>query len=107
MQRLHERKADILTSGGLLAILRLEQKSAEAVVGRKRAISPQKGKDGRLTDKPKGRMSEWRNEQDVYGEEQSTENTSENYLWEDKPEAESKSLEELSLTMQPMGITPG
>ena len=38
---------------------------------------------------------------------QTTENTSENYLWEDKPEAESKSQEELSLTMQPMGMMPG
>lgn len=34
-------------------------------------------------------------------------NTSETYLWEDKPEAESKSQEELSLTMQPMGMKPG
>jgi len=39
--------------------------------------------------------------------EQSTENTSENYLWEDKPEAKSKTQEELSLIMRPMGITPG
>jgi hypothetical protein len=28
-------------------------------------------------------------------------------LWEDKPEAKSKTQEELSLIMQPMGITPG
>ncbi|HEY1202204.1 MAG TPA: hypothetical protein VGE79_14525 [Niastella sp.] len=40
-------------------------------------------------------------------EAQTTENTSENYLCEDKPEAESKSQEELSLAMQPMGMTPG
>jgi hypothetical protein len=40
-------------------------------------------------------------------EVQTTENTLENYLCEDKPEAEGKSQEELSLTMQPMGMTPG
>lgn len=40
-------------------------------------------------------------------EAQTTENTLENYLCEDKPEAESKSQEELSLCMQPMGMTPG
>jgi hypothetical protein len=34
-------------------------------------------------------------------------NTSKTYLCEDKPEAESKTQEELSLTMQPMGMTPG
>ena len=41
------------------------------------------------------------------GEVQTTENTSENYLCEDKPEAESKTREELSLITQPMGMTPG
>lgn len=40
-------------------------------------------------------------------EAQTTENTSENYLCDDKPEAESKSQEELSLTMQPMGSDAG
>lgn len=40
-------------------------------------------------------------------EERTTENTSENYLYEDKPEAESKTQEELSLIRQPMGMTPG
>lgn len=35
------------------------------------------------------------------------EETLENYLCEDKPEAESKTQEELSLIMQPMGMTPG
>jgi hypothetical protein len=40
-------------------------------------------------------------------EVQTTENTSKNHLCEDKPEAESKSQEELSLIMQPMGTTPG
>jgi hypothetical protein len=40
-------------------------------------------------------------------EERTTENTSENYLCEDKPEAESKTQEELSLIMQLMGMTPG
>jgi hypothetical protein len=33
MQRLHERKADRLTLGGLRANHRLEQKSAEVVLG--------------------------------------------------------------------------
>ena len=33
MQRLHERKADRLTLGGLQANHRSEQKSAEAIVG--------------------------------------------------------------------------
>jgi hypothetical protein len=40
-------------------------------------------------------------------EEKTTENTSETCLCEDKPEAESKTQEELSLIMQPMGMTPG
>jgi hypothetical protein len=34
-------------------------------------------------------------------------NTSENYLLEDKPEAESKSQEELGQIIQPMRTTPG
>jgi hypothetical protein len=58
MRGLHERKADTLTLRGLIYILVLNQKSAEAIVGRKRAISRYKGKDGSLTDKPKGRMSD-------------------------------------------------
>jgi len=39
-----------------------EQKSAEAILDRKRAIprSKKKGKNGSLTDKSKGRMLEWR-----------------------------------------------
>ena len=37
----------------------LEQKSAEVIVGRKRAISDAKGKDGSLTDNPKDGMLEW------------------------------------------------
>ena len=34
-------------------------------------------------------------------------NTSENYLCEDKPEAKSKTQEELSQATQPMRTTPG
>ena len=56
MQGLRELKANILTLRGLIYILVLHQKSAEAIVGRKRAISRYKGKDGSLTDKLKGRM---------------------------------------------------
>ena len=37
-----------------------------------------------------------------YGKGNNNRNTLENYLWEDKPEAESKSQEELSQAMQPM-----
>jgi hypothetical protein len=40
-------------------------------------------------------------------EASTTENTSANYLGEDRPEAESKTQEKLSLIMQPMGRTPG
>jgi len=43
MQRLHERKADRLTLGDLRANLRLEQRSTEVIVGRKRAIPRDKG----------------------------------------------------------------
>lgn len=42
------------TLGGLIYILVLHQKSAEAIVGKKRAISLREGKDGSLTDKLKG-----------------------------------------------------
>jgi hypothetical protein len=44
---------DTITLGGL-AICLYRKKSAEAIVGRKRAISRSKGKDGSLTGKPKG-----------------------------------------------------
>ena len=107
MQRLHERKADILTLGGLRAINRLAQKSAEAVVGRKRAISPdgQRWKTHSQTEGPNVRMAKMN--KTFMNEEQTTENTSETCLCEDKPEAESKTREELKLIMQPMGMTPG
>lgn len=51
-------------------------------------------------------MLEWRREQAVYGRGNNNVNTSENYLYDDKPEAENKLQEELSRTMQPMGTTP-
>jgi hypothetical protein len=44
MQGPHERKADMLTLRGLPANRRQRQKSAEAIVGRKRAASRDKGK---------------------------------------------------------------
>jgi hypothetical protein len=52
-------------------------------------------------------MLEWRSDQDVYGAGEYNRNTSANYLCEDKPEAESKTQEELSRTTQPMRTTPG
>ena len=52
-------------------------------------------------------MLEWRREQAVYGGGNNNRNTSENCLYDDKPEAENKVQEELSHTMQPMGTTPG
>jgi hypothetical protein len=47
------------------------------------------------------------NEQDVYERGDYNGNASENCLWEDKPEAESKTQEELSLIMQLMGNDAG
>ena len=52
-------------------------------------------------------MLEWRSNQEVYGKSDSNRNTSANYLREDKPEAESKTQEELSQATQPMRTTPG
>jgi hypothetical protein len=52
-------------------------------------------------------MLEWRSNQEVYGAGNNNRNTSENYLYEDKPEAESKTQKELSQTIQPMRTTPG
>jgi hypothetical protein len=52
-------------------------------------------------------MLEWRSDQEVYGKATTTENTSENHLCDDKPEAESKTQEELSQAMQPGRTTPG
>ena len=52
-------------------------------------------------------MLEWRSNQDVYGAGNDNRNTLENYLCEDKPEAESKTQEELSQATQPMRTTPG
>ena len=54
----------------------------------------------------KDRMLEWRREQAVYERGNNNVNTLENYLYDDKPEAENKLQEELSHTMQPMGTTP-
>ena len=51
-------------------------------------------------------MLEWRSNQEVYGAGNNNRNTSENYLYEDKLEAESKTQKELSQTMQPMRTTP-
>ena len=51
-------------------------------------------------------LERWSN-QEVYGTGNNNRNTSENYLCEDKPEAESKAQEELSQAMQPMRATPG
>jgi len=52
-------------------------------------------------------MLEWRSDQTVYGAGNNNRNASERYLCEDKPEAESKTQEELSRSMQPMRTTPG
>ena len=52
-------------------------------------------------------MLEWRSNQEVYGISYNNRNTLANYLYEDKPEAESKIQEELSGAMQPMRATPG
>lgn len=51
-------------------------------------------------------MLEWRRDQDVYVVDDDNANTLANYLYEDKPEAESKIQEELSLPMQPTRTTP-
>ena len=51
-------------------------------------------------------MLEWRSKQDVYAVDDHNANTLANYLYEDKPEAESKIQEELNLPMQPMRTTP-
>jgi hypothetical protein len=52
-------------------------------------------------------MLEWRSNQEVYDAGNNNRNTSENYLCEDRPEAESKTQEELSRVTQPMRTTPG
>jgi hypothetical protein len=52
-------------------------------------------------------MLEWRSKQDVYGKSVNNGTPSENCLCEDKPEAESRTQEELSQAMQPMETTPG
>ena len=52
-------------------------------------------------------MLEWRSDQEVYGAGDHNPNTSANYLCEDKPEAESKTQEELSQAMQLMRRAPG
>lgn len=52
-------------------------------------------------------MLEWQSDQDVYGRGNNNRNASEHYLCEDKPEAESKTQEELSQAMQPMRTMPG
>jgi hypothetical protein len=52
-------------------------------------------------------MLEWRSNREVYGKSDNNRNTSANYLREDKPEAESKTQEELSQATQPMRTTPG
>ena len=60
MQRLHERKADTLTLRGLRCSLALSQKSAEAIVGQKRAIPRSKGqgwKSHGQTEGPNVRMA--------------------------------------------------
>lgn len=44
-------------------------------------------------------MLEWRSNQEIYGAGNNNRNTLENYLYEDKPEAESKIQKELSQTM--------
>ena len=51
-------------------------------------------------------MLEWRRDQDVYVVDDDNANTLANYLYENKPEAESKIQEELSLPMQPTRTTP-
>jgi len=52
-------------------------------------------------------MLEWRSYQEVYDGGDNNRNTLANYLCEDKPEAESKTQEELSPLTQPMKTTPG
>lgn len=52
-------------------------------------------------------MLERRRDQDVHERSNNNRNTLANYLCEDKPEAESKTQEELSRAMQPMKATPG
>lgn len=52
-------------------------------------------------------MLEWRSDQDVHDAGDHNRNTLANYLCEDKPEAESKTQEELSRATQPMRTTPG
>jgi hypothetical protein len=44
-------------------------------------------------------MLEWRSNQEAYGAGNNNRNTLANYLCEDKPEAESKTQEELSRAM--------
>ena len=51
-------------------------------------------------------MLEWRSNQEVYDDSANNRNTLANYLCEDKPEAESKTQEELSRIIEPMRTTP-
>ncbi len=55
----------------------------------------------------KDAMLEWRSDQEVYEAGDNNRNTLANYLYEDKPEAESKTQEELSPITQPTKTTPG
>ena len=52
-------------------------------------------------------MLEWRSDQNVYGGGYNNGNTSENYLREDRPEAESKAQEELNQATQPKRAKAG
>lgn len=65
-----------------------------------------KGKGGSLTEESKGRMSEWRKDQEVYSEAKTTEPHQRTPELSDgrKPVA---MQEELSEAMRPMGMTPG
>lgn len=51
-------------------------------------------------------MLEWRRELDVYAVDDHNANTLANYLYEDKPEAQSKIQEELNPPIQLKRITP-